>query len=384
VHELDLRPVDLPRVALVIEGGAIGVEVGRIDRLLVDHLVQLGAQVLHPVRPLAAGAVQAQRLDVDHARHVARPAAVLVLADDAAAIVEDEVAPAERVDRPRRVGRQEVRAGVRRDDVEVVVQRPRAALDLEELVARRRVGEARAVDHLGAVHRERPRVLGIRALVGEHAAEAADRRVGHGEERVEAAAAQLDPAVEDVVRAHRVLDREQRRGLVVLEDDVAVGIEDEGVVEEHLREVRVGRLRLGHHVDAELARDFAEHARLRTRDLDRRLLRELRVVGVEDLVREPLQRALRDRDVAHGVVEARQPRRRLHHPVDVLDVALDVGARPGSPHGRDEADGHVRLDDRHGGRGSPRPGRGVKPAPSGRKWAPKCLTERLIGAGTPL
>jgi hypothetical protein len=166
---------------------------------------------------------------------------------------------------------------------------------------------------------------------------------------------QLDPAVPDVVRAHGVLDREQRRGLVVLEDHLALRVEDERVVEEDLREVGVLRLGLGDEVDAELARDLAEHLGLGPGDVDRRLGRELRVVGVEHLVGEALQRALGDRDVADGVVEARQPRRRLHAAVDVLDVALDVRARAGAPYGGDEPDGHVRLDDAHGGRASPRP-----------------------------
>jgi hypothetical protein len=347
-------------VALVVVGLPLGVEVGRVDRLLVDHLVQLGAQVLHPVGPLAAGAVQPHRFDVDHACDVARAAAVLVPADDPAAVVEDEAPAAEGVDRPLALGPQEVRAGVRGDDVEVVVERARLALDLEELVARRGVRIARAVDDLGAVHRQRAGVLGIGALVGHHHGEPADRGVDDREERLQAAPVELDPAIEDVVRADRVLDREQRRGLVVLEDDLALRVEDEADVEEHAREVRVLRLGLRDEVDVELARDLAEHVGLGAGDVDGRVGRELRVGRVEDLVGEALERPLGDRDVAHRIVEARQPRRRLHDPVDVLDVARDVGASARAPHGRDQPDRHVRLDDRHGRRASRRARSAVK------------------------
>ena len=50
--------------------GAIEIEVFRIDRLLVDGLIDLGAQVLHPVVPLRARPVVPHGFDVDRAGDV--------------------------------------------------------------------------------------------------------------------------------------------------------------------------------------------------------------------------------------------------------------------------------------------------------------------------
>src|SRR5262245_1918837 len=93
VHQADLPADDLLAILLVLHRRALEIEVLRIDRLVVEDLVQLGAQVLHPVVPLRAGAVIAQRLDVDHAADVRRAGAVVLATDDAPLVVDDERAP---------------------------------------------------------------------------------------------------------------------------------------------------------------------------------------------------------------------------------------------------------------------------------------------------
>src|SRR5207253_8966870 len=96
VHELDLAP-DHVAVLGVLHRRALEVQVLGIDRLVVHDLVELRAEVLHPVVPLRARAVVAERLDVDHAAHVRRAGAVVLPADDPALVVDDERAPAEGV-----------------------------------------------------------------------------------------------------------------------------------------------------------------------------------------------------------------------------------------------------------------------------------------------
>src|SRR5438093_4210448 len=95
VHEPDLAPDDLLAILLVLHGRAVEVEVLRVDRLLVEELVELGAQVLQPVVPLGAGAMVAERLDVDHAADVGGAGAVVLASDDPALVVDDEGPTAE-------------------------------------------------------------------------------------------------------------------------------------------------------------------------------------------------------------------------------------------------------------------------------------------------
>src|SRR2546426_3104057 len=56
----------------------------------------------------------------------------------------------------------------------------------------------------------------------------------------------LDPPVVDVVGADRVLDREERRDLVVLEDDSAARVDDEPDVEEAVLDRKSTRLNSSH------------------------------------------------------------------------------------------------------------------------------------------
>src|SRR6266478_2982127 len=90
VHQLDLPLDDLLAVLGVLHRLALEIEVLRIDRLLVEELVELGAEILDPVVPLGTGAMVAQRLDVDHAADVGRTGAVVLPPDDLALVVDDE------------------------------------------------------------------------------------------------------------------------------------------------------------------------------------------------------------------------------------------------------------------------------------------------------
>ena len=244
--------------------------------------------------------------------------------------------------------------------------------------------ERGAVDDLRAVHRQAARVLGIGPLVGHHDPEPPDLGVGHRIEGVERRAVQLDPAVVDVVRRDRVLHRQQRHHLVVAQHDLAVGVQHEADVEELAGELGVARLGLGHHEHAPLARQTAELVGLGPGDVDRALAREGRVVEVEHLVVEALQRALRDRDQAHRQVEPSEPRGRRHEVVEVLEAALDVLAAPDAPDGGNEPDRLIRLNHVRSLRHPASPSQGRRrPGPistciTGRRSAllPACLLAR--------
>jgi hypothetical protein len=141
-----------------------------------------------------------------------------------------------------------------------------------------------------------------------------------------------------------VLHREERRHLVVLEDDPAAGVEDEPHVEVAVLPVGVPRLRLRHDEHVVLARDLSELFGLLPRDVDRAFPGEGRVVEIQHLVVERLERPLGEGDQPDGNREARQPRGRLDQVVEMLKVDLDVGALPDAPHRGYEPDCHVRLD----------------------------------------
>src|SRR5260370_12891163 len=89
VHELDLAP-DHVAVLGVLHRRALEVQVLGIDRLVVHDLVELRAEVLHPVVPLRARAVVAQRLDVDDAADLRRAGAGGLLSGDPALVTPVE------------------------------------------------------------------------------------------------------------------------------------------------------------------------------------------------------------------------------------------------------------------------------------------------------
>jgi hypothetical protein len=131
---------------------------------------------------------------------------------------------------------------------------------------------------------------------------------GHGVEGVQVPSVQLDPAIPHIVWRDRVLNREQRHELVMLQDHGSVlGLDHEPNVEEAARELGMSRLRLGDHVRIPLLRQPPEVIGLGSRDIDRTLPCVGLVIEVEHLVGESLKPALGDADQPHGKVHARQP-----------------------------------------------------------------------------
>jgi len=163
-------------------------------------------------------------------------------------------------------------------------------------------------------------------------------------ERVQRLAVELDPAIPHVVRRDRVFDREQRHHLVVTQDHLALGRDDEADVEEPARELRVARLRLRHHEHVPLARQLTDPVRLRTRDVDRAFARVLLMVEVHDLVGEPLQRALRHRHQPDGLIQPSEPERGLEQVLEVFEVLGDLLTAADAPHRGHQADRLVGLD----------------------------------------
>ena len=159
-----------------------------------------------------------------------------------------------------------IAADIRRHDVHVVLERARPIGNLEHVVLGERRRHRRAIHHLGAVHGEPAAVLRIIALHRHHDAEPADLGVGDRPERLQRAAVFLDPPVVDVVRRHRALDRQQRGNLVVLQDDLAVRIDDEADVEEAVLPVLMARLGLRHDEDVPLAAPACRSRRSRGRE----------------------------------------------------------------------------------------------------------------------
>ena len=130
----------------------------------------------------------------------------------------------------------------------------------------------------------------------------------------------------------------------MLQDDLAVGIDDEADVEEAVLPVLMARLGLRHDEDVPLARELADLVGLGAGNVDAAGARVVGVIDVEHLVVEPHQRAFGDRQQPHRDVEIGQPERRLGQALEVLDIVLDVVAPADAVEGRNEADGVVWLD----------------------------------------
>src|SRR5262245_12462538 len=146
------------------------------------------------------------------------------------------------------------------------------------------------------------------------------------------------------MRRHRSLDREQRRQLVVLQDDLAVGIDDEADVEETILPVLMARLGLRHDEDVPFARELADLVGLRARNVDAAGARVIGVIDVEHLVVEAHESAFRNGEQPHRDVEIGEPERRFGETLEVLDIVLDVLAPANAPERRDEPDGIIWLD----------------------------------------
>ena len=96
-----------------------------------------------------------------------------------------------------------------------------------------------------------------------------------------------------------MLDREQWRHLVMLEDDLALRVEDEADVEEAIRPIRMMRLGLRHNECVVLLCDCAQRVGFAAGNVDCAFTRERDVVEIEYLVVEALQRAFWYRDQTH-------------------------------------------------------------------------------------
>ena len=150
-------------------------------------------------------------------------------------------------------------------------------------------------------------VLGIRAFIGHHDAQAVNLRIHHGPEGVERTTVLLDPPVIDIVRAHRMFDRKQWRDLVMLQNHLALGVENEADVEEAVFDIRVTCFGLCYDKGIVGASDGAECFGLFARNVDGAFSGKLHVIEIQDLVIKTLQRAFGEGDEAYGQIQAGQP-----------------------------------------------------------------------------
>src|SRR5205807_3025485 len=93
-----------------------------------------------------------------------------------------------------------------------------------------------------------------------------------------------------------------------------------------------------------LASEPPEAIGLRAGDLDCAIARKFGVIDVEDLIVEPLQRALGDGDEANRDVQIGQPECRLCQAFEMLQVFLDVFAAANAPKARDQPHRGIRFD----------------------------------------
>src|SRR5262249_4209258 len=123
-----------------------------------------------------------------------------------------------------------------------------------------------------------------------------------------------------------MLDREQGRYLVVLQDDFAGRIQNKSDIEETIFPVGMPRLGLRDYEALILSRDAAERIGFLARKVDRAFTGELGVIEVEHLVIESLQRTLRQSDEPNRQFQAGEPCRCFDKATNVLQVDQDVCA----------------------------------------------------------
>src|SRR5712692_3334424 len=70
VHQLNLPLDHLLAVLGMFHGDAVEVEVLGVDGVFIQDLIELRAEVLHPVVPLGPRAVIAERFDINHAGYI--------------------------------------------------------------------------------------------------------------------------------------------------------------------------------------------------------------------------------------------------------------------------------------------------------------------------
>src|SRR5205807_8144039 len=107
-----------------------------------------------------------------------------------------------------------------------------AALDFKYFVAGGGMRVGGAVDDFCTVHGQGARIFGIGAFICHHYTEATDFGIDDGPEGIQVTAVPLNPPVINIMRTDRLLNREERGDLVVLQAHFAMGFEDESDIEE--------------------------------------------------------------------------------------------------------------------------------------------------------
>ena len=156
------------------------------------------------------------------------------------------------------------------------------------------MGIGGTVDHFRTVHGEGAGIFGIGPLVGHHNAQAPDFGINDRPEGVKVAAISLEPPIEDVVRADRVLNGEERRNLVVLQDHLAFWIENKPNVEEPIFDLRVTSFGLGYDKGIVLSGDFSEFFGLLARDVDGTFSCKLHMIEIKHFIIEGLKCSFRE------------------------------------------------------------------------------------------
>jgi hypothetical protein len=116
----------------------------------------------------------------------------------------------------------------------------------------------------------------------------------------------------------------ERGDFVVLEDDLALGIENEADIKKAVFDFGMARFGLRHDEGVILAGDFAQFIRLLAWNVNRALTRKLHMIEVKHFVIEALQRALWKGNEAYRKVETGEPGGGFHQVRKVFEVAANV------------------------------------------------------------
>ena len=189
----------------------IQVHVLRIDGLLIQHLVEFGTQVFHPVVPLGTSAVIAQRLNVNHSTNIGRASAVVLASDNLTFVIDDEGTSTKGINRRAFFWKEIIRAHVGSHDVHIVIECPRSTLDLKNLVACCRMRIGGTIHHLCTIHRQCSRIFRIGAFVSHHDAEATYLCINNRPERIKIATVSLNPPVIKDTISLSPMDRRRRQ-----------------------------------------------------------------------------------------------------------------------------------------------------------------------------
>ncbi len=139
-------------------------------------------------------------------------------------------------------------------------------------------------------------------------------------------------------------DGEKGRDFIVLEDHLALGVEDEAHVKKAVGPIGMVRLRLRHDEGIILAGNLPEGRCLFARNIDGAFPGKVRVIEVEHLVVEGLQGAFGEGDEPDGQVQAGEPGGRFDEMGQVLQVDLDISPGADTPNGGDETNSRIGFD----------------------------------------